>query len=84
MGSNWSLTSVLLIIGIFFALLTIVLSSINVENPYTGLKSSIVSLMFDSIFGNDESGQVIEPASITLNGTGNITVTWPILPTAIP
>ena len=33
---NWSLTGILLTVGIFFTIFTFVLTQINVTNPYGG------------------------------------------------
>lgn len=41
MGS-WNVTTMVVIIGIFFALLAVVLANINVTNPYTGIEQSIL------------------------------------------
>lgn len=46
---NWSLYGILLIIGVFVALLTFILSQINVTNPITGIETSILSWLWDLV-----------------------------------
>ena len=46
---NWSLTGILLVIGIFFAIFGIILSQIQVINPYTGLQASVLSSIIEWI-----------------------------------
>jgi len=47
--ANFSLYGILLTIGLFFFLVGVILSQINVDNPYTGLETSIFSLVIDWI-----------------------------------
>ena len=42
---NYTLVGVLLIIGLFFLLSGLILTQINVTNPYTGNESSIFSIV---------------------------------------
>lgn len=44
---KWTLAGVLLTIGVFFALLAVVLASINIDNPYADTQSSILSMIID-------------------------------------
>ena len=46
---NFNLAGIALTIGIFFALFAIILSFINVSNPYSGFESSVTELIFDML-----------------------------------
>lgn len=46
---NWTLTGILLIVGLFFTLSGLLLAQIDVTNPYTGQESSVFSLIIDWI-----------------------------------
>ena len=52
---NWSVTGIAVTIGLFFVLFGIVLSFINVTNPYTNMETSVTGMIFDwigsSLFG---------------------------------
>lgn len=41
---NWSLTGILLIIGLFIFISTFILTQLNIQNPYTGNESTIFSI----------------------------------------
>ena len=42
---NFSLTGILLTIGIFFAIFSFILTQIQVTNPYTGTEASVFSMI---------------------------------------
>ena len=46
---NWSLTGILLILGLFMALFGFILAQINIENPLTGQEASVFSMVIDWI-----------------------------------
>lgn len=48
MGS-WSLTGILLIVGVFVAIFTFILTQINVTNPYTNMETNAFALVIDWI-----------------------------------
>lgn len=51
---NWSLTGILLIVGLFFLLCGFIFSQIHIDNPYTGMESSVLgwigNIVVDSIW----------------------------------
>ena len=46
---NWSLTGILLIVGLFLLVSGFLLTQINIPNPYTGNESSVFNLILDWI-----------------------------------
>ena len=40
---NWSLTGILLTVGIFLTVFALILTQIDIENPLTGVETSIFS-----------------------------------------
>ena len=46
---NFSLTGILLTVGLFLLMSGFLLTQINVTNPYTGNESSVFSLIIDWI-----------------------------------
>lgn len=46
---NWSITGIVFTIGLFFTLLSLILTQININNPYTGQESTIFSAILDWI-----------------------------------
>ena len=47
---NFSLTGVLLVVGVFFVIFTFILTQIDVANPYTGTEQSALSMILDWTF----------------------------------
>lgn len=82
---NWSLTGILVTIGVFFALFGFLLSQINVTTP-EGLQHSVLSSIWDMINPFSAGGEFSpETQYITVNGSDNTTVVEiPILPAAFP
>ena len=46
---NWSLYGILLIVGVFLTLFGLILTQIEIDNPFTGQETSIFSLIIDWI-----------------------------------
>lgn len=46
---NWSLTGILLIIGLFLTISGFIFTQINITSPFTGQESSIFSIVLDWI-----------------------------------
>lgn len=48
MGS-WTIYGILLIVGIFMTLVSLILSQINIESPFTGQETSVLELVINWI-----------------------------------
>lgn len=46
---NWNIVGIVVVVGVFFTLFGFLMSQINVANPYTGMESSILSIILDWI-----------------------------------
>ena len=46
---NWSLTGILLTVGLFLLLFGLILAQIDIENPLTGVQTSIFATIIDWI-----------------------------------
>ena len=46
---NWSLTGILLLVGVFLTIFAFILTEIHIDNPLTGQEASVFEMIIDWI-----------------------------------